>query len=165
MTSLITPLRGPFCVCPTHVLLGPFLPKPPPAQPPSQSWLWPVGAGRLNVMTPFSSVPSETLLPINFHSAFTKIPGLSPPSLISNTCTNDTKKHCQNSCANATIPLQNDSKLDDSPYLACLRSWRHVLVHSDNLVFVLEFRNLGCFTQRALRYSIWDNLSVTSPAV
>lgn len=36
-------------VCPTHVLLGPFL-----SPLTSLSLPWPVGAGRLNVMTPFS---------------------------------------------------------------------------------------------------------------
>lgn len=43
------------CLCPTHVLLGPFL-----SPLTSLSVPWPVGAGRLNVTTPsFSSVPPE----------------------------------------------------------------------------------------------------------
>lgn len=79
-------------VGPTHVLLGPFL-----SPVTSQSLLWPVGAGRLNVMTPFSSplCPLRTLQPINFHSAFTQIPWFPPPALISNTCPRDTKTHTQ----------------------------------------------------------------------
>lgn len=77
------------CLCPTQVLLGPFL-----SPLTSLSVLRPVGAERLNVMTPFFPLcPRRTLHPINFHSAFTEIPGLSPPALISNTCTKDTKKH------------------------------------------------------------------------
>lgn len=76
------------CVCPTHVLPGPFL-----SPLTSLSGPWPVRAGRLNVTTPFfPACPLRTLHPINFHSAFTEIPGLSPPALISNTCTKDTKK-------------------------------------------------------------------------
>lgn len=80
------------CIGPTHVLLGPFL-----SPVTSQSLLWPVGAERLNVTTPFSPplCPLRTLQPINFHSAFTKIPWFSPPALISNTCPRDTKTHTQ----------------------------------------------------------------------
>lgn len=79
-------------VGPTHVLLGPFL-----SPVTSQSLLWPVGAGRLNVTTPFSSpvCPLRTHQPINFHSAFTQIPWFPPPALISNTCPRDTKTHTQ----------------------------------------------------------------------
>ena len=74
------------CVRPTHVLLGPFL-----SPLTSLSVPWPVGAGRLNVMTPFfPPCHLTTLLSINFHSAFTEIPGLSRPALISNTCPKDT---------------------------------------------------------------------------
>lgn len=80
------------CIGPTHVLLGPFL-----SPVTSQSLLWPVRAERLNVTTPFSPplCPLRTLQPINFHSAFTKIPWFSPPALISNTCPRDTKTHTQ----------------------------------------------------------------------
>lgn len=57
------------CHCPTLLLRGPFL-----SPLTSLSVPWPVGAGRLKVMTPFSPLSSlRTLQPINFHSAFSKI--------------------------------------------------------------------------------------------
>lgn len=95
------------CVSPTHVLLGPFL-----SPVTSQSLLWPAGAERLNVTTPFSPplCPLRTLQPINFHSAFTKIPWFSPPALISNTCLRHKGTHLEGSAAKAGTPLKDNTK-------------------------------------------------------
>lgn len=81
------------CVCPPH---------------PCPLWSIPVSDLSVNALAcqgmtikchdPFLPLcPLWTLQPINFHSAFSKIPGLSLLPLITNTCTKDTQKHTHRS--------------------------------------------------------------------
>lgn len=109
------------CVCPTHVLYGPFL-----SPLTSQSVPWPVGAGRLNVMTPFFlGALWGPSIPLTFTQLSLRSQGY-PHQLWSPTPAQKTQRytHRENSSANAGTPLQDDSKQDDNPDLAFLRSWR-----------------------------------------